>query len=80
MYTVYVIQNLQGKIYIGQTDDLIVRLKKHNNNQNRYTKNKGPWQLVYTEEYPTRSQAMIREKELKTGKGRDFLKKVIGKN
>jgi putative endonuclease len=77
-YYVYVLKSLTtGKLYIGQTQDLEARISSHNNGMSPYTKNRGPWILVYKEEFSTRSQAMIREKFLKTGKGRDFLKKQI---
>ena len=80
MFYVYVIySDLVNRKYIGQTDDLDRRLGEHNNGLlGIYTKNKGPWRLVYFETFQTRSEAMKREKELKTGKGRDFLKNTIG--
>jgi putative endonuclease len=80
MFFVYVIySDTIGRKYIGQTEDLERRINEHNNGLlGVYTKNKGPWRLVYFEQYQTRSEAMKREKELKTGKGRDFLKTTIG--
>ena len=80
MYSVYVIRNQQGVFYKGQTSDLPKRMQEHNNPDGSFksfTKNKGPWELIYSEEYSTRSEAMLREKFLKTGKGRDFLKGII---
>ncbi|MGQ0827151.1 MAG: GIY-YIG nuclease family protein, partial [Bacteroidota bacterium] len=44
----------------------------------KYTKNKGPWVLVYSESYITRSEAVKREKYFKTGVGRDLIKKITG--
>jgi putative endonuclease len=44
-----------------------------------YTKSKGPWELVYNEEYAARSEAMKWEKYLKTGAGREYLKGIITK-
>ena len=64
-FTVYILQNPEGKFYIGQTNDLEDRLRRHNEGRTRYTKGKGPWQLVYKEEYEIRGEAMIREKQLK---------------
>ncbi|MDP2798681.1 MAG: GIY-YIG nuclease family protein, partial [Deltaproteobacteria bacterium] len=61
----------------GQTSNLDQRLKRHNANKGRYTKNKGPFTLVYKEEFMTRSEAMRREKFLKPGQGREYLKQVI---
>jgi putative endonuclease len=79
MYKVYVIKSQsKGTYYVGQTEDLERRMKEHNEGLlGRYTKQKGPWILVYTESYSTRSEAMKREKYLKTGVGREFLKGKI---
>ncbi len=80
-YCVYALVNPQNKIYVGQTNNLSRRLREHNDPEFRgtlYTKrNPGPWQLVYHEECQTRSEAMRREKQLKTGKGREFIRGVI---
>ncbi|HTN42753.1 MAG TPA: GIY-YIG nuclease family protein [Nitrospiria bacterium] len=75
MYWVYISRSRScGRTYFGQTEDLERRLSKHNDPQNklsRYTKRfKGPWDVVYTEQYQTRSEAIKRERLLKTGKGR----------
>ncbi|MCA6443985.1 MAG: GIY-YIG nuclease family protein, partial [Bacteroidetes bacterium] len=43
-----------------------------------YTKNKGQWTLNYVESYGTKKEAILRERYLKTGAGRDFLKRKIG--
>ena len=73
-YVVYVLKSLKtGKRYVGQTSNLEKRLKDHNSGLSVYTKNRGPWKLVFQEYYNSRSEAMLREKYLKTGKGRDFL-------
>ena len=78
MFFVYVLRSLStGKSYIGQTSNLKRRLQEHQEGIVRYTRGKGPWSLVYTEEYPTRSQAMKREKSLKSGKGREYLKEHL---
>jgi putative endonuclease len=36
-----------------------------------------PWNIVYTESFELKSDAMLREKQLKTGKGRAFIRKEI---
>jgi putative endonuclease len=51
--------------YKGFTEDLEKRLVFHNADKSKYTSGKGPWNLVYHEEYKTRSEAMKREKQLK---------------
>jgi putative endonuclease len=85
MYWVYVLSNKErGKIYIGQTGDLEKRVQQHNDpaftkfGKNAYTKiNKGMWVLVYKEPFSTRSEAIAREKYLKSHVGRDWLKTKI---
>ena len=83
MFYVYVIESEStDKIYIGQTSDLEKRLKQHNdpcNDFSEYTKkNKGPWKLLYKEEVETRVDALKREKFLKSGQGRNFIKLLLG--
>ncbi|MEE9167613.1 MAG: GIY-YIG nuclease family protein, partial [Candidatus Neomarinimicrobiota bacterium] len=41
------------------------RLTRHNEGRVPFTKNKGPWKLVYTEGFDSRSEAMRREKQIK---------------
>jgi putative endonuclease len=78
MYTVYVLSNPDGKLYVGQTADFVKRFSRHNNNQEPYTRNKGPWSVVLQEQYLTRGEAMIREKYLKQGSGRRWLQEQTG--
>jgi putative endonuclease len=82
MYHVYVIKNPFDKIYIGQTNDLDLRLQRHNglmpSKSTSYTKiNNGPWQLVYSEEFETRKVALAREKYLKSHAGRDWIREKL---
>jgi putative endonuclease len=75
-FFVYVLKSLSsGKSYVGSTNNLQDRLLRHNNNESKATKGKGPWKLVYQEEFPTRSQAVKREMYFKSLKGRIELKK-----
>ncbi|MBN2075138.1 MAG: GIY-YIG nuclease family protein [Dehalococcoidales bacterium] len=78
MFIVYVLRSQStGKLYIGQTPNMEKRLQEHQLGEARYTRGKGLWTLMYKEEYPTRSQAMKREKSLKSGKGREYLKEYL---
>jgi putative endonuclease len=81
MYFVYVLYSEKVNCkYTGYTEDLTRRLNEHNQEiLGKFTKGKGPWILIYQEEFATRKEALIREKELKTGKGRDFIKRKTGK-
>ena len=66
MYVVYAIKSLsKGRIYFGQTKDLISRLDLHNAGKVRSTKTDGPWEVVAMETFPTRSEAMWIERRLK---------------
>jgi putative endonuclease len=86
MFTSYVIYNkIRDKIYIGYTADLIKRLKRHNKKLPSKTasftsKNNGSWGLIYNEDFSTRKEAIRREKELKSFKGREFIRSLIAKN
>jgi putative endonuclease len=81
MFVVYVIYNNQAaKMYVGQTSDLVKRLKEHNEHKfsHSYTARfSGEWKLIYKEEFSTRKEALSREKQLKSYKGREFLRKYI---
>jgi putative endonuclease len=75
MYCVYIIRSRKkNKIYIGYTQDLQERLKQHNRKCNISTKQSDDWELIYTENFSTRSLAMKREKYLKSGNGRQVVK------
>ena len=74
----YILQSEKnGKYYIGSTDDIEKRLIKHNKGYSRYTKDKGPFKLIYKEGYYTRSEAKKREYYLKSLKSRKALEKLI---
>ena len=77
-YYVYIIQSeLDKSYYIGSTQDLVERLKRHNQGRSRYTKTKRPWILVYSEEFPDRSSAMKRENYIKNKKSRSYINTLI---
>ncbi|WP_445720070.1 GIY-YIG nuclease family protein [Flavobacterium sp.] len=69
-----------GKTYVGFTSNLIERFKSHNYlSKKGYTIKFRPWQVIYVEFFTTKSEALKREKFLKTGKGREFIKEVVSK-
>ena len=79
MFTVYVLYSASfNKIYIGHTFNLDERMLSHNLlSKKGYTLKFRPWSLVYTEEFATKADAMKREKELKSAKGRKFIWELI---
>ena len=79
MWHVYVLRSLKNeRLYIGSTNDLSRRLAEHHKGKNSYTRHAGPFQLVYHEAYETRLAARRRERALKNGQGRAFLKERVG--
>ena len=81
-FYVYILRSeSSGKTYVGQTSDLERRVAQHNDPDftlTLYTKrNKGPWRLIHSEEYPSRKEAIDREKYLKSGQGREWLRENI---
>lgn len=78
MYFTYVIYSkANNKIYVGQTNNLKLRLNEHNKGLSKYTSKYIPWELIYYEKFATRAEAMKREKELKTHRGRDFIREEL---
>lgn len=63
-------------IYVGMTEDLDRRIAEHNSGKNKTTKPYKPFKLIYSEEFQTRMEARIKEKNLKSGSGKEFLKKM----
>ena len=78
MFFVYVlVSEKNGDLYIGQTDNLERRLKEHEAGRTRTTRANGPYHLVYSEQFGKREDAVKRERKLKSGSGREFLKAHI---
>ncbi len=78
MFTTYVLYSTgYDRIYIGQTNNLELRLKQHNKGLSKSTKHYRPWIVIYSENFNSRSEAMKREKELKSHAGRDFIRNEI---
>ena len=68
MYFLYILRTSSNTLYIGQTNNLEKRLKEHQSKSPRaakYTKSFDSVELVYSEKYSTRKEAMQREWQLK---------------
>ena len=79
-YYIYVLKSQKdGKLYIGWSDNLKSRLSVHSKGSVKATKYRLPLKLVYYEACLDRSSAIKREKTLKTGFGRKYLKTRISK-
>src|SRR5215813_12872562 len=75
MYYVYVLRSERDSgFYIGFSTNLRARLRQHQDGESFATKSLGPWKLIYYEAYTEREDAEGREKFLKSGAGRRFLR------
>jgi putative endonuclease len=71
MYFVYILQrDKDSKRYIGFTENLGRRLIEHNSGLVKSTQNRKPLKLLYFEEFENKADAMNREKEIKSKKGK----------
>ncbi len=78
MYYVYVIKSqVDARLYKGLTKNVKERVLQHNTGKTKTTKGYIPWELVYFEKYQTIEEARKREKYLKSGVGREFLKSLL---
>ena len=74
--TVYVLKSeAHDRFYVGMSKDVANRLKEHNSGKTKSTKGYRPWKLFHREEYPNREEARNREKFLKSGRGRAYIRK-----
>lgn len=77
-YFVYMLRNGQGVLYTGIAKDVDARLINHNANAGaRFTRGRGPWEVVHTEGPLTHGDALRRESALK--RDRRFKAELKGK-
>ncbi len=77
-YFVYIIYSQKSDIhYIGHTNNLIDRINRHNQNRNKYTKGKGPWELVISKSVNSKSEAYQLELKLKSFKNSEYAIKYL---
>ena len=79
MFTVYVLYSQTfNKIYIGYTSNLEERFKSHNELAKKgWTIRFRPWTILFTEQFPLKELASAREKQLKSAKGRSYIRQQI---
>ena len=67
MFIVYILQSEKTKkYYIGSSQDLKNRLNEHNSGETKSIKSGIPWNIVHFEEFNTRSEAIKKEKQIKS--------------
>ncbi len=77
MFYVYILKLKSNQLYTGITADLKRRIKEHELGKVEATKFKRPIKLIHYEAYLLKSDALRREKYLKTTEGKRFLKQQI---
>ena len=79
MFVVYVLySSAYDKIYIGFTSDLEKRVLSHNQLATKgWTVKFRPWKVIHTESFGSKSEALHREKQLKSFQGRKFIRENI---
>ena len=89
VYHVYLIKTISGyydKSYVGYTNNLDLRLKKHNSNKGSKSTKGYQWVLVYKKRFYSKNKALSFEYKLKKNKSEriklidDFKKKRKSKN
>ena len=76
-YTYILYSSKYDRFYVGQCEDVVLRLQRHNNKGVPSTKPYVPWQLVYYEEYSSRADASNRELEIKNKKSRKYIEFLV---
>jgi len=78
MFYTYVLRSKKsGNLYTGYTNDLRKRFKEHVNGKSKYTKGRGPFEIIYYEACLSEADAKNRELYLKSGRGKVYLKKRL---
>jgi len=77
-FYVYILQSkTTGRYYVGHSADVSRRLSEHNRGHTTSLRGRGPWEVILTEEFPTRSAAAAREREIKRMKSRQWVEQLV---
>ncbi|MEN8193301.1 MAG: GIY-YIG nuclease family protein [Bacteroidota bacterium] len=78
MFITYILYSKSiDKYYIGYTNNLELRIKRHNNGWSKYSSKGIPWELVYSETFSSKSDAIKRENKIKKMKSRMYIENLI---
>ena len=79
MFYIYFLKSLKNeKVYVGSTSkNPETRLVEHNNGSNSFTKLNAPFELIYSENYFCKKDAILREKFYKSGFGRQIKDLIV---
>ncbi len=75
---VYILRSLvNDRYYIGSTDNILRRVHEHNSGKSIYTRLTKPFELVFSQNFATLTEARSVEYRLKKLKRRDILERII---
>jgi putative endonuclease len=74
---VYILQNAKSSYYIGSTNNISRRIEEHERGNTQATQHKGPWRLVFSQEYDNLAKARRVEYKLKHLKRKDIIERII---
>ena len=77
-YTYILFSEKAKKYYVGSCQDITIRLSRHNTGATPSTKHGRPWKLAYFETFETKTEALTREKQIKSMKSKIYILKLIG--
>ncbi len=78
MYFTYILYSSSlDKFYTGYTEDLELRILRHNSGWGKFSSKGIPWRLVYSEQFKTKTEAIKRENEIKKKKSRKYIVELI---
>ncbi|MBY0434226.1 MAG: GIY-YIG nuclease family protein [Cyclobacteriaceae bacterium] len=79
-FFVYILQSeVDGSFYIGQTNNLDDRLKRHNTGLEKYSRTKRPWKIFWSFQVESRAEAMKLERKIKNFKSRKRISEFVAK-
>ena len=76
-YTYILFSETTKKYYIGSCENISTRLNRHNAGATPSTKSGRPWEIVYSEVFTTKTDALFREKYIKSMKSKIYIQKLI---
>jgi len=80
MHFAYILYSpTKDRYYVGSCEEVAKRLVKHNNNHAGFTGKTGDWVIKWTEDHPTKSDALKRENQIKSWKSGKMIEKLINK-
>ena len=76
-YTYIIYTPAKDRFYIGASENPSERLKKHNAKNKGFTQQAADWKIVYQKEFPSKSEALKHEKQIKDWKSKVMIQKLI---